>query len=83
MAKKPVVEVGETVPRSLKFAIIVAVAIFWAAFFRTILIDIFSAYYIESPIAVDFTLAVIATIVGYIILLTYRKILSKLRKVRV
>lgn len=82
MAKKPVVEVGEVVPRSLKFAIIVAIALFWAQFFRQMLLEIMGSYFV-SPSLVDFILAVSATILGLLILETYRKITSRLKRVKV
>jgi len=82
--KKRVVEVGEVVPRSLKFGIIVAIALFWAQFLREILIEFLDCYFeISSVSLVDFILAVMATILGIAILETYRKITSKLRKVKV
>jgi len=84
MAKKPVIEVGEVVPRSLKFGIIVAIVIFWAQFLRGILIDFLGYYFdITSAWLVDLILAIMATILGLLILETYRKITSKLRKVKV
>jgi len=82
--KKPVVEVGEVVPRSLKFGIIVAIALFWAQFLREILVEFVDYYFeISSAWLVDFILALTATILGLLILETYRKITSRLRKVKV
>ena len=84
MAKKAVVEVGEVVPRSLKFGIIVAIALFWAQFLREILVEFVDYYFeISSAWLVDFILALTATILGLLILETYRKITSRLRKVKV
>jgi len=82
MAKKAVVEVGEVVPRSLKFGIIVAIAIFWAQFLRQLLMEMVGAYLV-FPSLIDFIFAVLATILGLLILETYRKITSRLRKVKV
>ena len=83
-AKKAVIEVGEVVPRSLKFGIIVAIALFWAQFIRQILVDFLGYYFeISSSWLVDFILAVMATILGLLILETYRKITSRLRKVKI
>ena len=84
MAKKPVIEVGETVPRSLKFGIIVAVALLWAQFFRGILVDLLEVYFgNHSEATVDFIVALIASMIGWLILLTYPRIRSKLRRVKV
>ena len=82
MVKKPVIELGEIVPRSLKFGIIVAIAIFWAQFLRQILLEFLGAYLV-SPSLIDFVLAVLATVLGLLILETYRKITSKLKKVKI
>ena len=82
--KKAIVEVGEGVPRSLKFGIIVAIAILWAQFLRTWLLDYFSGVVeSQSVVLVDFSVAVIATIIGYLIFITYRKIMTRMRKVKV
>jgi hypothetical protein len=82
--KKPIVEVGDGVPRSLKFAIMVAIAILWAQFLRTWLLDYFSdVVESHSVVVVDFSVAVIATIIGYIILIAYRKIMNGMKKVKV
>ncbi len=82
MVKKPVIEFGELVPRSLKFGIIVAIALFWAQFLRQILLETIGHYF-ASPSLVDFILAVSATILGLLILETYRKITSRLKRVKV
>ena len=84
MVKKPVIELGERVPRSLKFGIIVAVALFWAQFLRGLMAETFYYYFNEqSALLVDFIVAVIATIVGWLILAAYPKIRSKLSRVKV
>ncbi len=84
MVKKPVVEVGERVPRSLKFGIIVAVALFWAQFLRTVMTETLYYYFNAQAVAVvDFIIAFIATIVGWLIFAAYPKIRSKLRRVKV
>lgn len=84
MAKKPVIEVGETVPRSLKFGIIVAVALLWTQFFREGLVDFLENYFGgHSDTTVDFIVAMIASIVGWLILITYPKIRSRLRRVKI
>jgi len=82
--KKPIVDVGGQVPRSLKFGIIVAVAILWAQFFRSWLTEHFmNVFDVESMVRVDFSVAVFATVIGSIILVAYRKILNRMKKVKV
>jgi len=84
MAKKPVIEVGETVPRSLKFGIIVAVALLWAQFFRGGLVDFLEIHFGgHSDTTVDLIVAMTASIIGWLILITYPKIRSRLRKVKI
>jgi hypothetical protein len=81
--KYPITEIGRTVPGNLKFGVIVAVAILWAQFLRSILEYIFSLFTFSAPILADFLVAVIVTLLGFLILLDYRKIWAKLRKVKV
>ena len=84
MVKKPIVEVGERVPKTFKFGIIVAVALLWAQFFKGLLVELLEVNFnSHSEIAVDLIVAVIATLVGWLILMTYTKIKSRLRKVKV
>ncbi len=84
MAKKPLVEVGEKVPRTLKFGIIVAVALLWAQFFRGILVDILELYFnSHSETTVDLIIALTATVVGWLILVAYPKIRSKLMQIKI
>ncbi len=83
MAKKPVTEIGETVPRTLKFGIIVAVAIFWVDFIRSAFIEFVLPYAAHSLVLSNLIIAILATIVGYLILLFYRRIYFKLKKAKV
>ncbi|MFP4115874.1 MAG: hypothetical protein ACLFTQ_01545 [Candidatus Aenigmatarchaeota archaeon] len=82
--EKPIVDVGRTVPKNLKFAVIVTVAVFWAEFLRTALQGSFALLFGASmQIVVDFIVAVAATVIAYLFLLTYRKIIPKLKKLKV
>lgn len=81
--KKPVTEIGQIVPSNFKFGIIVAVALFWADFVRSILNGIFSLANINMPVVTDFILAIAATVLGYFVLMSYRRIKSWLQKVKV
>ena len=84
MAKKPVTEVGKWAPSNLKFGIIVAVAIFWVYFVRSVLYDVSVAVNPATPMwLVDLYIAVIASIAGYLILKSYRRLLWKLKKIKV
>ena len=82
--KKTIMEVGEGVPRSLKFGIIVAIAILWAQFLRGLLVgllgDVLASH---SVVLVDFSVALIATVIGYLILVVYRKMMNGMKKVKV
>ena len=82
--KKPIVEVGGQVPRSLKFGIIVAVALLWAQFFRSWLTEHFmDVFEVDSLVRVDFSVAAFATVIGSVTLVAYRKILNRMKKVKV
>lgn len=81
MAKKPVTELGKTVPSNLKFAIIVTVAVMWVAFFRSFVHDILLTEMADW--VADLLVAVAASLAGYLMLLTYRKIMCRLRKIKV
>ena len=87
MAKKPkktIVDIGDRVPRSLKFGIIVAVAILWAQFFRSWLTEHFmDVFEVQSVVRVDFSVAAFATVIGSVTLVAYRKIVNKMKKVKV
>lgn len=80
--KKSITEIGQVVPSNFKFGLIVAVALFWADFARSILNSIFSWVNISMPLVTDFILAVAATILGYFVLISYRKIRSRLKRVK-
>ncbi|MDD5288877.1 MAG: hypothetical protein PHY28_07210 [Dehalococcoidales bacterium] len=81
--KKSITEIGQVVPSSFKFGLIVAIAMFWADFVRSILNEIFSLINISTPIVTDFVLAITATILGYFVLMSYRRIKSRLQKVKI
>ena len=81
---KSAVDLGKQMPSNLKFGIIIAITIFWASFLRSVLNNIFSKI-IEttSPILSDFIIASVATVIGYILLIGYRKIWCALKKIRI
>ncbi len=84
MVKKPVVEVGERVPRSLKFGIIVAIALFWAQFLRTVMAETLHYYFNAEAVAlVDFVIALVATVAGWLILVAYPKIRVRLSRIKI
>ena len=78
--KKAIVEIGHEVPTSLKFGIIVSVALFWVQLLRSIFNDILALLNFSSNILVDFITALIVTFLGYLVLLSYRRIKSRLIK---
>jgi hypothetical protein len=81
--KKRLTDIGRTVPSNLKFGIIVTVAIFWSQFLRSSFDQLFSFLGVTGVLLADFLIAVIATIAGYLILLSYRKIRFRLKKIKV
>ena len=81
--RKAITEIGQVVPSNFKFGLIVAVALFWADFVRSILNGIFSLANINMPIVTDFILAIAATALGYLVLISYRRIRSRLQKVKI
>ena len=80
--KKSIAEIGSQVPSNLKFGIIVAVALFWAEFLRSVLTALFN-FTDVAPVLVDFILALIVSGVAYLVLLSYRKLQARLKKIKV
>jgi hypothetical protein len=83
LRKHPITEIGREVPGNLKFGIIVAVAILWAQFLGALLNGLFSIMHISTPILTDLIIALVASAIGYLVLLSYRKIKARLSKVKV
>lgn len=84
MPKKSIAKVGHQMPSNLKFGIIVAVAVFWANFLKSLLSSIFESFMDPSlRVVADLIVAVTATIIAYIILVSYRKIRNRLKDVKV
>jgi hypothetical protein len=81
--KHSIIDIGRLVPGNLKFGVIVAVAILWAQFLRSVLEYIFSLFTFSAPILADFLVAVIVSFLGVLLLLDYRKIWYRLRKIKV
>ncbi len=81
--KKPITKIGQVVPSNFKFGLIVAIALFWADFVRSILNGIFSLVNVNMPIVTALILAIAATALGYLVLISYRKIRSRLNKVKI
>ncbi len=75
-------DLGKTVPEGLKFGIIVTVAVFWADFLKSALKDMFNfALKGTFDTLASFIIAVSATVIGYLILLSYRKIVYRLKEI--
>jgi hypothetical protein len=81
--KHTIATIDRTVPSNLKFGVIVTVAILWAQLLRSILEYIFSSFTHSAPILADFLVAIIATALGYLVLMDYRKIWYKIKKIKV
>lgn len=85
MAKKElkaIADIGKHTPSSLRFGIIVTVSLFWVQFVRSIFTDLFAAFNLNSHILVDLLMALLVTFLGYLVLLSHRKIVAWLRAVR-
>jgi len=80
--KKSITEIGQVVPSNFKFGIIVAVALFWGEFLKSALNSAFSWANISMPIVTDLILAIVATALGYFVLMSYRRIRSRLQKIK-
>jgi hypothetical protein len=63
--------------------VIIAVALFWADLVKSILHSALSSADISSPVMEDLIIAAVATILGCLVLVTYRRIKSRLHKVKV
>jgi hypothetical protein len=81
--KHPITEIGRTVPANFKFGIIVAIVVIWVQFFRLLLEKILSFMGITGQIVADFLIAVIVTFLGYLVLLSYRKIRFRMKKIKI
>ena len=85
MAKKElkeIADIGKETPSSLRFGIVVTVALFWVQLIRSIFTDLFSAFNFTSNILVDLLMALLVTLLGYIVLLSYRKIVAWIKNIR-
>ena len=77
-------EIGKGVPKNLKFGVIVAVALFWAEFLKTFFNTFWTqVFIIQNPLFSDFFMAIIVTVAGYFVLVSWRKIKRMLWKLEV
>lgn len=84
IVKKKLTEIGETAPSGFKFAVIVAVALIWAEFVRSLLKFYIDPFLLSTGDAIrDFVVAIIATAIAFVVLAFYRKIKHKVAKVKV
>ena len=88
--RKKLVDVGETVPGTFKFGLIVAVAVIWLEFVKTLVSIIFEHLHPTTlsqiwtwPAIRDFVIAAVVTMIAYTVLLFYRKIRNRVAKVKV
>ena len=81
--KRPITDIGRTVPANFKFGVIVAVAIFWSQILRSLLDTLFSFLGVSAALLADLFTAIIATFLAYLVLLSYRKIQFRLKKIKV
>jgi len=80
--KKTIADIGGQVPSNFKFGVIVAVAIIWADFLRSVLNEAFSKINISAPILSSLVIAIIATVIAFLVMLGYRKIYSRIKKIK-
>lgn len=83
MVKKSLTEIGSTVPQNFKFGLIVLLVIFWADVLKSFLREIFHVSFFDSALTVNLAMAIIITSFVYLLLLSYRKVYYKLKKVKV
>lgn len=83
MVKKSVNELGKSVPSSLKFGIIVTIAILWADFIKVVTENWIATYFGGGSGIPELILAVSATAIAYSILISYRKITYALGKIKI
>lgn len=82
--KKTVADIGYQVPSNLKFGIVVAIALFWADFLRTLIQSGMIYFGVESsPLLANLILAIIATLVGIAVLEGYKKIVKVFTRIEV
>jgi hypothetical protein len=70
-------------PSNFKFGIIVAIAIFWAEFLQSLLSGLLSEMTSAGPILASLITAIIASLLGYFVLVSYRKLRMRIKKVKV
>lgn len=87
---KKLTEIGETVPSNFKFGLIVAVAIIWLDFVKTLVSLFFERMHPTTlsqiwtwPAIRDFVIAAVVTLIAYLVLMSYRKIRNRVAKVKV
>lgn len=81
--KKAITEIGRVVPSNFKFGIIVAIAIFWADFLKSVLNAIASLVNMTIPCLTELIIALLATAIAYFILVSYRRIQSRLKQIKI
>jgi hypothetical protein len=81
--KRPITEIGRTVPGNFKFGIIVTIAVLWAQFLKALLDTLLSFMGVSGPILSNFLIAGLVSVAGYLMLMDYRKIRFRLKKIKV
>ncbi len=81
--KKTLSDVGSQMPSNLKFGLIVMVAVFWAEFIRSLLTALFDFIGAVGPVVVDLIIAATVSVLAYLLLLSYRKLQYRLKKIKV
>ncbi|MBD3263025.1 hypothetical protein GF374_01445 [Candidatus Woesearchaeota archaeon] len=81
--RKSISKIGKVVPQNLRFAILVAIAIFWADVIRVFLNDFVVSNFIDTKLLGTFIVAIIATVAGYFVLISWRKITNYLKKIKI
>lgn len=81
---KTAADIGSQVPSNLKFGVLVAIALFWADFLKVFFSDVVQYVFGEkSPLLSTFLMALLATVLGVLVLEGYRQIRAFLERVRV
>jgi hypothetical protein len=79
----PISEIGKGVPKNLKFAMLITLVIFWAEAIRTFLDLVFNmTFQTDNPLFLDVVMALIVSIIIYLVFIGWRKIGIFLEKIK-
>ena len=81
--RKALTRIGHNVPANLKFALLVAVVIFWVDFIRSALdVALYEMFHTETQVYVNLLIALIMTVLAYLFLEAFTRIRNYLEKIK-